>query len=78
MSADTSAKSAVLHDPAVHGTYVPPLDIALSCARETLAEHASASIYDHDQVLRAAISLDIRLRQLVAALDEANGEVSGA
>lgn len=77
MSADTSARPAVLHDPEIY-FYVPPLDIALSCARDALAEHASASIYDRTEMLRAAITLDMRLRALVAALDKENGEVPGA
>ncbi|MEU2251148.1 hypothetical protein [Streptomyces sp. NPDC019224] len=74
MSVDTSALHAPLYDPARDGdTYVPPLDAALRLARATLAEKASANIHDHDEMLRAAVSLEMRLRDLVAALDEEAG-----
>ncbi|MFH9728327.1 hypothetical protein ACH4M4_36015 [Streptomyces sp. NPDC017254] len=46
-----------------------PLDLARRLALETLDEHATASIHDHDDMLRAAVALDLRLRSLLAALD---------
>ncbi|MGC4927223.1 hypothetical protein [Streptomyces sp. DT117] len=49
--------------------YVPPLDTALARAREVLEEKATANIHDHDEMLRAAVSLEMLLRQLVAALE---------
>ncbi|WP_405548921.1 hypothetical protein OG215_15345 [Streptomyces globisporus] len=73
MSVDTSALSQPLYDPAVDGTYVPPLDIVLACAREELARYATANIHDHHEVLVAAVSTHDRLRQLVAALDKEAG-----
>ncbi|TRV81747.1 hypothetical protein FKN01_00045 [Streptomyces sp. 130] len=53
--------------------YVPPLANALRLARATLAEKAAANIHDHDEMLRAAVSLEARLRALVAALDKEAG-----
>ena len=63
-----------LHDPERDALrYVSPLDAALRLAREVLAEKASANIHDHDAMMRAAVSLEMRLRELVAALDEEAG-----
>lgn len=60
-----------LYDPKQDGTpYTPPLDAALRLARTTLAEQAAANIHDHDEMLRAAVSLEARLRALIAALDK--------
>lgn len=63
-----------LHDPERDALrYVSPLDQALRHAREVLAEKATANIHDHDEMLRAAVGLEMRLRQLVAALDTEAG-----
>ncbi|MEQ4610301.1 hypothetical protein ABMX48_29385 [Streptomyces cavourensis] len=71
MSVDTSAMHTSLFDPAVDRTpWVPPLDQILKTAREELDEHASANIHDRDAMLRAAVGLEMRLRQLIAALDK--------
>ncbi|WP_030585671.1 hypothetical protein [Streptomyces anulatus] len=60
-----------LHDPERDALrYVSPLDQALRHAREVLAETATANIHNHDEMLRAAVGLEMRLRQLVAALDK--------
>ncbi|MEI5036026.1 hypothetical protein RB201_35560 [Streptomyces sp. S1A(2023)] len=74
MSIDTSALCTPLYDPAVDNTpWVPPLDLALSIARDQLAESAAANIHDPAAMLRAAVQLEMRLRQLVAALDKEAG-----
>ncbi|MER8266481.1 MULTISPECIES: hypothetical protein [Streptomyces] len=80
MSVDTSVAHKPLHDPERDSSWVPPLDIVLSCAREELAQYANANIYDDREMLAAAVSHHLRLRELVAALDKENGrtEVSGA
>ncbi|MFJ6438162.1 hypothetical protein [Streptomyces sp. NPDC091416] len=71
MSVDTSAAHQPLYDPAVDGdSYVPPLDAALRLARNALDDKATANIHDHTEMLRAAVTLEMRLRALVAALDE--------
>ncbi|MCY0952107.1 hypothetical protein [Streptomyces sp. H27-S2] len=53
--------------------WVPPLDIALESARETLAEQQRANIYDDRAMLGAAVRLEIALRQLLTALDAEAG-----
>lgn len=63
-----------LFDPETDGTvYVSPLDAALDRAREVLAEKASANIHDYNEMIRAAVGLEMRLRQLVNALDKEDG-----
>ncbi|AVZ72965.1 hypothetical protein SLUN_12950 [Streptomyces lunaelactis] len=60
-----------LYDPAVDGIgWTPPLDIAITCARESLAKHQCANIHDHTEVLRAATALEFVLRDLLNAHDE--------
>lgn len=49
--------------------WIPPLDIALARARETLAEQQAANIYDDRAILTAAVTLEIVLGDLLAALD---------
>lgn len=70
----TNTPYAPLHDPQTDRAGVDlPLDFILARARETLAEQAAANIHDPAAMLRAAVHLDMRLRQLVTALDtEAN------
>ena len=58
-----------LYVPQPSDAYVPPLDIARRLAREDLAEQQSVSIHDHMAMVRAATKLEIRLRQLLDALD---------
>lgn len=63
-----------LYDPAVDGeSFVAPVDMALRQARKVLAEKAAANIHDHDAMIRAAVGLEMRLRELVAALDAEAG-----
>ncbi|MGW1252553.1 hypothetical protein [Streptomyces sp. NPDC002535] len=49
------------------------LGLARRLARETVNEQANASIHDHHQILRAAVALDLRLRDLLDALDAEEG-----
>ncbi|MCY0943558.1 hypothetical protein [Streptomyces antarcticus] len=66
----TTAVHDPLRAPEPDGTHwVPPLDIALEAARETLAEQQRANIYDDRAMLTAAVRLEIALRHLLAALD---------
>ena len=58
-----------LYVPQPSDAYVPPLDMARRLAQEDLAAQQSASIHDHMSMVRAAVTLEIRLRQLLAALD---------
>ena len=63
-----------LFDPAADRTpWVPPLDQILTTAREELAECATANIHDKQEMIFAAVGLEMRLRQLVAALDKEAG-----
>ncbi|MGW6583423.1 hypothetical protein ACWF76_29275 [Streptomyces globisporus] len=74
MSGDTSALHSPLYDPvADHSPWTPSLDVALNQARRVLAEKATANIHDLDEMIRAAVGLEMRLRQLVAALDKEAG-----
>lgn len=58
-----------LYQPHPSDAYVPPLSTALSLAQEDLAAHQSANVHDHQAMIRAAVTLEIRLRGLLAALD---------
>jgi hypothetical protein len=58
-----------LYVPRPSDTWVPPLSIALRLAREDLAEQQAANIHDHTAMVKAATTLEIRLRQLLAAVD---------
>ncbi|MEU3203532.1 hypothetical protein ABZ702_06545 [Streptomyces cyaneofuscatus] len=69
MSTDTTTAHAPLHDPERDSSWLPPLDIILACAREKIAKYANANIHDHGDMLQAAVSHHIRLREFVAALD---------
>ncbi|MFC4500646.1 MULTISPECIES: hypothetical protein [Streptomyces] len=64
-----------LYDPATDGpSFVGPVDSELRSARRLLDETASANIHDHTAMVKAAVSLDYRLRSIVAALDTERGE----
>ncbi|MFF6781367.1 hypothetical protein [Streptomyces sp. NPDC012510] len=58
-----------LYQPRPSDAYAAPLSTALRLAREDLAAQQGANIHDHHAMLRAAITLEIRLRGLLAALD---------
>ncbi|WP_327162842.1 hypothetical protein [Streptomyces zaomyceticus] len=69
-----SGSVSPLHDPERDTLrYVPPLNSAIERAREVLTEYAGANIHDHNEMLRVAVALDLRLRSLVAALDAEEG-----
>lgn len=61
-----------LYQPRPSDAYAPSLSSALRLAREDLAAQQGANIHDHDAMLRAAVTLEVRLRLLLAAL-EADG-----
>jgi uncharacterized protein (DUF2461 family) len=54
-------------------TYVPELPRAIERARKVLDEKAAANIHDKDEMIRAAYGLQHVLRDLLAALDRADG-----
>lgn len=58
-----------LYQPRPSDAYTPPLSSALLLAREDLAVQQGANIHDHQAMIRAAVTLEIRLRGLLAALD---------
>jgi hypothetical protein len=58
-----------LYRPRPSDAYAPPLSTALRLAREALAAQQGANVYDHVAMVKAAVSLEIRLRELLAALD---------
>lgn len=64
-----------LHDPARDAdNWTPPLDQAIARARKVLDEKAQANIHDQDAMIRAAVSLDYVLRDLLDALDKEDGQ----
>ena len=58
-----------LYVPRPSDTWVPPLSTALRLAREDLAVQQAANIHDHTAMVTAATTLEIRLRQVLAAVD---------
>jgi hypothetical protein len=58
-----------LYQPLPSDAYAPPLDIAVRLAREELARQQGANIHDHTAMIRAAATLEVRLRLLLDALD---------
>lgn len=72
-SSQTSSGAMPLHEPLYQprpsDAYTPPLSSALRRAREELAAQQGANIYDHQAMIRAAVTLEIRLRLLLDALD---------
>jgi hypothetical protein len=58
-----------LYVPGPSDAWVPPLDTALRLAREDLAAQQAANIHDRGAMVTAAVTLEIRLRQLLDALD---------
>ena len=51
-----------------------PADIELRLARDLVAKLAATNIHDHTAILKAAVSLDHRLRSLICALDADRGD----
>ena len=58
-----------LYVPLSSDAYAPPLDVARRLARKDLAAQQGANIQDHTAMVRAAVTLETRLRQLLDALD---------
>lgn len=65
-----------LYEPQPSDAYTPPMNIALRLAREDLAVQQGANIHDHQAMITAAVTLEIRLRGLLAALAADACEVS--
>ncbi|MGW2232523.1 hypothetical protein [Streptomyces sp. NPDC001759] len=65
-----------LRDPDYVDSYVYPLDMEIGITRHVLAEVAALNIHSHDDMLKAAVTLDCRVRALLASLDaeQAKGE----
>lgn len=73
MSIDTTSYTP-LYDPEKDArAFLPPLGTALDLARKVLEEKATANIHDRDEMIAAAVGLEMRLRVLVAALDKKAG-----
>ncbi|MET8409681.1 hypothetical protein ABZV34_16565 [Streptomyces sp. NPDC005195] len=51
-----------------------PLDLEIGITRHVLEEIAACNIHSHDDMLHAAVTLDCRVRALLAALDAERGE----
>jgi hypothetical protein len=58
-----------LYQPLPSDAYAPPLNIAVRLARQDLAVQQNANIHDHTAMIAAATVLEIRLRQVLDALD---------
>lgn len=65
-----------LYQPRPSDAYAPPLDTAIRLAREDLAVQQGANIHDREAMVRAAVTLEVRLRLLLAALDADASEVA--
>lgn len=71
-----STSYLALFDPETDEPLTPgSVESEARLAGELLAETAGSNIHDHDEMIRAAVKLDGRLRCLVAALAEARGGV---
>lgn len=55
-------------------TAIYTLDASRDQAKKVLADQQAANIHDPDAILRAAVHLEITLRELVASLDAQDGE----
>ncbi|MFJ8109965.1 hypothetical protein [Streptomyces sp. NPDC096132] len=67
-------KTTPLHGPEKTTPLVASLEVELSVTRRILDETAPLNIHSHDDMLKAAVALDCRVRALVAALEAAGGE----
>ena len=64
------ARSAdALYQPLPSDAYPTPLNIAVRFARRDLAVQQNANVQDHTAMVTAATVLEVRLRQLLDALD---------
>lgn len=66
---ETAPPVEALYVPRPSDAYTPPLSTALRLAREDLAVQQGANIHSHEAMIRAAVTLEIRLRLLLDALD---------
>lgn len=57
-----------LYSPRPSDAYTPPLSVAVRLAQQDLAVQQGANIHDREHMIRAAVTLEIRLRQLLGAL----------
>lgn len=68
------------YDPLFGPTEEPllpaPVDVELRLCRQYVDKVADANIHDHQAMLKAAVGLDHRLRNLIAALDAERGDES--
>jgi hypothetical protein len=65
-----------LYQPHRSDAYALPLDLAMRLAREDLAVQQGANVHDHEAMIRAAVTLEVRLRGLLAAMDADASAVS--
>lgn len=63
-----------LREPDAEPPFPASVDGELRLAREYADRVATANIHDHEAMLKAAVGLDHRLRNLIAALDAERGE----
>lgn len=58
-----------LYQPLPSDAFPMPLETALRLARTDLAAHQDANIHDHHAMIKAAVTLQRALRQVLAAVD---------
>lgn len=63
-----------LREPGHTTTDFDSLDVEIAVTRQMLDETAQLNIHSHDDMLKAAVALDCRVRGLLAALDAERGE----
>lgn len=64
-----------LFDPETDVALIPlPVDRELEMAQDLLAEVAGKNIHSKDEMIRAAVALESRMRALVSALVAERGE----
>ncbi|MEU1497012.1 hypothetical protein [Streptomyces sp. NPDC005732] len=63
-----------LREPGYVTADVYPLDSEIGITRHVLEEVAALNIHSHDDMLKAAVTLDCRVRALLASLDAERGD----
>ena len=63
-----------LREPGYVDPHVFPLDMEIGITRHVLEEVAAMNIHSHTDMLKAAVTLDCRVRALLASLDAERGE----
>ncbi|MGW6459105.1 hypothetical protein ACWF94_24815 [Streptomyces sp. NPDC055078] len=66
---DPPGRTTPLLPPRDSAAWVPPVDIAITCARQALTQYRNAGIHDHHAMAQAAAALGHVLEDLLAALD---------